>query len=105
MFSSASPLTDEFSLCGQLGHFGYSTTRFQELFSFYSSHFNLVPSDILYMEAGGKRIDVTTLMHLDLSQNLTDHHCFFIGANPTGSHVHHCSFEAFDYDTQHLGHE
>ncbi|KAJ5443841.1 uncharacterized protein N7458_007713 [Penicillium daleae] len=89
----------------KLGHFGYSTKRFEELLSFYTTHFNIVPTDLLYMENDGHRMDVTTFMHLDLGQNHTDHHSFFLGASQTGSHVHHCSFEVFDYDTQHLGHQ
>jgi hypothetical protein len=33
-----------------------------------------------------------------------DHHAFFVSKNAT-SHVHHCSFEVYDFDPQHLGHQ
>ncbi|GFF46822.1 metapyrocatechase 2 [Aspergillus udagawae] len=89
----------------KLGHFGYSTQRFEELLSFYTSHFNIVPTDLLYMERDGHRMCMTTFMHLDLGKEHTDHHSFFLGASETSSHVHHCSFEVYDYDTQHLGHQ
>jgi hypothetical protein len=43
--------------------------------------------------------------HLDLGDTLVDHHCIFFSANPASSHVHHCSFEVHDFDTQQLGHQ
>jgi hypothetical protein len=43
--------------------------------------------------------------HLDLGETHVDHHSFFMGSNPTHAHVHHCSFEVKDYDTQQLGHQ
>jgi hypothetical protein len=88
-----------------LGHFGYCTQRLEEQLQFYTSHFNIVPTDLLYIEKDGQRITVTTFAHLDLGQTHTDHHSFFLSANPAGVHVHHCSFEVFDYDTQQLGHQ
>ena len=72
--------------------------------SFYSSNFNLVPSDCIYVKKEGAREVMTIFFHLDLGDELVDHHCFFIGAGPT-SHVHHCSFEVHDFDTQNLGHQ
>jgi hypothetical protein len=44
-------------------------------------------------------------MHLDRGDTCTDHHSFFLSANPMSAHVHHCSFEVHDFDTQHLGHQ
>lgn len=43
--------------------------------------------------------------HLDLGDTLVDHHCIFFSANPASAHVHHCSFEVHDFDTQQLGHQ
>ncbi|GLA67257.1 hypothetical protein AtubIFM55763_010624 [Aspergillus tubingensis] len=42
-------------------------------------------------------------MHLYLGKELINH-AFSLGANPKTSHVHHCSFEVHDYNTQQLGH-
>lgn len=43
-------------------------------------------------------------MHLDLGEELVDHHCFFLFEGPV-SHVHHSSFEVHDFDIQVLGHD
>lgn len=48
--------------------------------------------------------DITTFMHLDRGLEFVDHHCFFIFSGPK-SHVHHSSFEVFDFDTQVIGHD
>ncbi|KAK0835771.1 hypothetical protein LTR73_000270 [Friedmanniomyces endolithicus] len=53
--------------------------------------------------AGG-RMDVAVFLHVDRGEEPTDHHTFFMSMNAK-SHVHHCSFEVHDYDTQHLGHQ
>lgn len=52
----------------------------------------------------GQQEVVTVFCHLDLGDELVDHHCFFLGAGPK-AHVHHSSFEVHDYDTQNLGHQ
>ena len=71
---------------------------------FYTSHFNMVPSDFLYIDGeGGQRKIVAMFAHIDRGEDYTDHHSFFISSNPT-SHVHHASFEVHDFDTQNLGH-
>ncbi|PVH69712.1 Glyoxalase/Bleomycin resistance protein/Dihydroxybiphenyl dioxygenase [Cadophora sp. DSE1049] len=88
----------------KLGHYGFCTTRFEEMVTFYTSNFNIVPTDCVYMEKDGKRQIVTIFAHLDLGESLVDHHCFFLSAAPT-AHVHHSSFEVHDYDTQNLGHQ
>ncbi|KAJ5733558.1 Glyoxalase/Bleomycin resistance protein/Dihydroxybiphenyl dioxygenase [Penicillium malachiteum] len=90
----------------KLGHYGYTTKKFQEMLVFYTSTFNLVPSDLLYVEHEDQKILVAIFAHLDLGETLVDHHTLFMSANPDGAaHVHHCSFEVHDYDTQHLGHQ
>ncbi|KAJ5918025.1 Glyoxalase/Bleomycin resistance protein/Dihydroxybiphenyl dioxygenase [Penicillium verhagenii] len=89
----------------KLGHFGYTTQQFQPLLKFYTSTFNIVPSDLLYIEHGGQKILVAMFAHLDLDETLVDHHSIFFSTNSKGPHVHHCSFEVNDYDTQQLGHQ
>ncbi len=88
----------------QLGHFGICTTKYEEMLTFYTKTFNIVPSDFIYVPNDGKKQVVTTFAHLDLKSQAVDHHSFFLSANPT-THVHHCSFEVHDYDTQQLGHQ
>ncbi|OJJ37488.1 hypothetical protein ASPWEDRAFT_108363, partial [Aspergillus wentii DTO 134E9] len=89
----------------KLGHFGLSTQDFESQLQFYTSTFNIVPTDVVYIEQDGQRIPVTVFLHLDLGQEPVDHHAFFLGANPKTSHGHHCSFEVHDYDSQQLGHQ
>ncbi|KAL4770007.1 Glyoxalase/Bleomycin resistance protein/Dihydroxybiphenyl dioxygenase [Aspergillus nidulans var. acristatus] len=42
--------------------------------------------------------------HINLGETYVDHYCFFINSNAT-SHLHHCSFEVHEFDTQKLGHQ
>ncbi|KAH7138463.1 Glyoxalase/Bleomycin resistance protein/Dihydroxybiphenyl dioxygenase [Dendryphion nanum] len=98
----------------KLGHYGLCVQRFPEMLEWYTRTFNLVPTDFLYVhkpaddeQAGQKeqtRTDVAAFLHIDIGPSYTDHHTFFMSGNPT-SHVHHCSFEVHDFDTQNLGHE
>ncbi|GJN75819.1 hypothetical protein PLICBS_009925 [Purpureocillium lilacinum] len=88
----------------KLGHFGFVTTRFQELVKFYTSTFNITPSDFVYVPKDGKKEVVTAFLHIDLGDKLVDHHTLFLSSGPT-SHVHHSSFEVHDFDTQNLGHQ
>jgi len=74
------------------------------MWRWYTKHFNLVPTDWLYVEKDGKQRDVSIFAHIDRGSSSVDHHTFFMSANPTG-HVHHCSFEVHDFDTQALGHQ
>ncbi len=75
------------------------------MWRFYLHNFNLVPSDWLYVEdADGKKKDVVLFAHIDRGEDYVDHHAFFMSSNPT-THVHHCSFEVHDFDTQLLGHQ
>ncbi|POR38184.1 Uncharacterized protein TPAR_01613, partial [Tolypocladium paradoxum] len=85
----------------KLGHFGMCVTDFAKTYSFYTSRFNFAPSDLVYDE---NNRDVTTFLHLDRGSELVDHHCFFFFEGPK-CHVHHSSFETFDFDTQLLGHD
>lgn len=89
----------------QLDHFGLSTQNFESQLQFYTSTFNIVPTDFVYIEQDSQRIPITVFIHLDLVKEPVDHHAFFLGANSKKSLVHHCSFEVHDYDTQQLGHQ
>ncbi|KAH8700878.1 trihydroxytoluene oxygenase [Talaromyces proteolyticus] len=89
----------------KLGHFGVCTQNFTEMVSFYTTNFNIAPTDFLYVTSpDGKKKNVALFAHIDRGEELVDHHSFFITSNAT-SHVHHCSFEVHDYDTQNLGHQ
>ncbi|CZR67988.1 related to 2,3-dihydroxybiphenyl-1,2-dioxygenase [Phialocephala subalpina] len=85
----------------KLGHFGLCVTDFKKAYEFYLANFNLKPSDIVYEPSSGK--DVTTFLHLDRGSEWVDHHTFFFFQGPK-FHVHHSSFEIFDFDIQMLGH-
>ncbi|KAL5403866.1 hypothetical protein PMIN06_010764 [Paraphaeosphaeria minitans] len=89
----------------KLGHYGLCVTKFPEQLAFYTRHFNFAPTDFLFVEEGGAgKKDVAAFLHIDLGAAYTDHHTFFMSSNPT-AHVHHCSFEVHDFDSQNLGHE
>ncbi|KAK3663876.1 hypothetical protein LTR22_005337 [Elasticomyces elasticus] len=89
----------------KLGHYGLCVKDFPAQMEWYTRNFNLAPTDFLYVPVeGGERKDVAVFLHLDRGNEPVDHHTFFMSTNPT-SHVHHCSFEVHDYDTQHLGHQ
>ncbi|KAL4806493.1 Glyoxalase/Bleomycin resistance protein/Dihydroxybiphenyl dioxygenase [Aspergillus unguis] len=88
-----------------LGHFGLCTQKFNEQLEFYTSSFNIFPTDFVYVDADGQRVPVTVFMHLDLGQEAVDHHSFFLSSNPKAAHVHHSSFEVHDFDAQQLGHQ
>lgn len=59
----------------------------------------------MYIRKNGEKHVVGMFAHLDLGPLPTDHHCFFLNVVPSSPHIHHCSFEVHDYDTQHLGHQ
>ncbi|OKL61071.1 hypothetical protein UA08_03339 [Talaromyces atroroseus] len=95
----------------KLGHFGLCVQKFHEMVEFYTRNFNLAPSDFLYVDDQDdgednkkKKKNVALFAHIDRGEDLVDHHTFFISTNPT-THVHHCSFEVHDFDTQQLGHQ
>ncbi|PYH95484.1 MFS transporter [Aspergillus ellipticus CBS 707.79] len=88
----------------KLGHFGFCTKNFPSMLEFYTRNFNLVPSDFLFVEQDGKKVNVAVFAHIDRKQEYVDHHSFFMTTNET-SHIHHCSFEVHDFDTQSLGHQ
>ncbi|KAB5566207.1 Glyoxalase/Bleomycin resistance protein/Dihydroxybiphenyl dioxygenase [Coniochaeta sp. 2T2.1] len=85
----------------KLGHFGCCVTDFAKTFEFYTTRFNLKPSDLVH-NAEGK--DITTFLHLDRGMEQVDHHTFFFFEGPK-YHVHHSSFEVHDFDIQALGHQ
>jgi len=88
----------------KLGHFGFCVRNFPAQLDFYTRTFNIVPSDFLHVDVGGVERNVAVFAHIDRGSTLVDHHTFFMTMNPT-SHVHHCSFEVHDFDTQELGHQ
>ncbi|KAF2198699.1 Glyoxalase/Bleomycin resistance protein/Dihydroxybiphenyl dioxygenase [Delitschia confertaspora ATCC 74209] len=91
----------------KLGHYGLCVRDFPAQRDWYTTTFNLVPTDFLYVSDSNnpkERKDVAAFLHIDLGPSYTDHHTFFMSTNRT-SHVHHCSFEVHDFDTQNLGHE
>ncbi|KAJ5125334.1 uncharacterized protein N7443_008406 [Penicillium atrosanguineum] len=87
-----------------LGHFGVCTQNFEDLVTFYTTTFNIVPTDFLYVEKEGSKQNVALFAHIDRGNEHVDHHSFFMSTNAT-THVHHCSFEVHDFDTQKLGHQ
>ncbi|EWZ00187.1 hypothetical protein FOYG_00076 [Fusarium oxysporum NRRL 32931] len=90
----------------KLGHYGICYANFNQAYDFWIRTFNLVPSDVVYAPstAGDGKINVAAFLHIDLGEEHTDHHTFFLGASPR-QRVHHCSFEVHDFDTQLLGHQ
>ncbi|KAL5339348.1 Glyoxalase/Bleomycin resistance protein/Dihydroxybiphenyl dioxygenase [Aspergillus crustosus] len=89
----------------KLGHYGVCTTNFSAMVDFYTKTFNITPTDFLHVNEGdGQKKPVALFAHIDRGEDLVDHHSFFISSNAT-SHVHHCSFEVHDFDTQKLGHQ
>jgi len=88
----------------KLGHFGLCVQNFESQMTFYTRTFNLVPSDLLYVDQEDEKLDVAIFAHIDRGAVNVDHHTFFMSSNAT-SHVHHCSFEVHDFDTQNLGHQ
>lgn len=90
----------------KLGHYGLCVRDFPAQVSFYTRNFNLVPTDFLFVpspDAPNGRKNVAVFSHIDRGSEPVDHHTFFMSTNKT-SHVHHCSFEVHDFDTQQLGH-
>lgn len=87
----------------KLGHYGLLVSNFKRTFDFYTSHLNLIPSDILTVEDG--KIEVAAFCHIDQGPNYVDHHTFFFSENSKRHGPHHCSFEVHDIDTQFLGHQ
>ncbi|KAK4226603.1 Glyoxalase/Bleomycin resistance protein/Dihydroxybiphenyl dioxygenase [Podospora fimiseda] len=85
----------------KLGHFGCCVTDFDKALEFYTTRFNLKPSDLIY-GADGK--DHSVFLHLDRGMEQVDHHTFFFYQGPK-FHVHHSSFEVHDFDIQSLGHQ
>ncbi|KAH7141797.1 trihydroxytoluene oxygenase [Dactylonectria macrodidyma] len=89
----------------KLGHYGLCVKDFEAQLDFYLTNFNLVPTDFLHVDLpDGTKKSVALFAHIDRGDDYVDHHTFFINSNKT-SHVHHCSFEVHDYDTQMLGHQ
>lgn len=89
--------------------------NFPAQLDWYTRHFNIIPSDILYVPLDKidpetnqpARKEVALFAGIDRGQDLVDHHTMFLTTLSPGveKHVHHCSFEVHDYDTQALGHQ
>ncbi|KAH5207007.1 hypothetical protein HBH77_095180 [Parastagonospora nodorum] len=95
------------ALVHKVGHFGYVCPIFDEELAWYTDNFNFVPSDILY-HWDFSNMDVLTFMHLDLGEEYSDHHTFFMQrAEPDvkKTFLHHTSFEVTDMDSQLIGHD
>lgn len=95
------------ALIHKLGHMGYVCKEFAEEFDFYTSNFNIVPSDVLHHPQISD-MDVLVFMHLDLGNEYSDHHCIFLQRAPPEvpkTFVHHSSYEVADFDTQLMGHQ
>ncbi|KAI4149279.1 MAG: hypothetical protein LQ340_004709 [Diploschistes diacapsis] len=90
----------------KLGHYGICVQNLQSQIEFYTRNFNIVPTDFLWIqpEKDAPNKDVALFAHIDRGSEYVDHHCFFLNESST-SHVHHCSFEVHDFDTQYLGHQ
>ncbi|GFF94844.1 hypothetical protein IFM53868_07722 [Aspergillus udagawae] len=85
----------------KLGHYGLCVKDFPEMVAFYTTTFNLVPTDFLHVGEGSQKKNVALFAHIERG---ADYYTFFMSTNRT-SHVHHCSFEVHDFDTQKLGHQ
>lgn len=98
----------------KLGHFGMVVSDFDVEMDWYTRYFNIIPSDILYIatpssstDGQTSRREVAMFAHIDRGHDLVDHHTLFLTSASPGMkhHVHHCSFEIHDFDTQALGHQ
>ncbi|KAH9217849.1 Glyoxalase/Bleomycin resistance protein/Dihydroxybiphenyl dioxygenase [Leptodontidium sp. 2 PMI_412] len=85
----------------KMGHFGFCVTDYKKAFEFYTTNFNFKPTELIY--APDTKEDIMTFLHLDRGSEWVDHHSFFFFEGPK-FHVHHSSFEIFDFDIQMLGH-
>jgi hypothetical protein len=95
------------ALVHKLGHYGYVCKEFDTEFEFYTSNFNITPSDILH-HPQNPDIDVLVFMHLDLGKDYSDHHTLFLQRAPPEvamTYLHHSSYEVADVDTQFMGHQ
>ncbi|PMD28975.1 Glyoxalase/Bleomycin resistance protein/Dihydroxybiphenyl dioxygenase [Hyaloscypha variabilis F] len=91
----------------KLGHYGIGVPRakYKETMNWYRSVLNLKPTDAIFDPKTDD--EITCFNHIDLGEEFTDHHAFFIGSSATSTvaYPHHCSFEVNDFDTQVLGHD
>ena len=59
----------------KLGHFGCCVTDFAKTLEFYTTRFNLKPSDLIH--EGEEQREITAFLHLDRGPEQVDHHTFF----------------------------
>lgn len=89
----------------QLGHYGLCVNDFPAQLDWYTRNINFVPTDLLYVPGeNGSNEDVAVFAHIDRGEKHVDHHTIFL-SKAQSQHVHHCSFEVHDFDTQQLGHQ
>ena len=74
----------------KLGHYGCIVAKWNEEIEWYTTNFNLVPSDILTLPRNPD-VDVIAFMHLDLGERFSDHHSFFLARAQPGEPdwIHH----------------
>ncbi|KAM5527618.1 hypothetical protein FOXYSP1_19980 [Fusarium oxysporum f. sp. phaseoli] len=91
----------------KLGHYGLCVQDFNKQLDWYTRNFNFVPTDLLYVQDENNKREVALFAHIDRGNDCVDHHTIFLTTIQAGreSHVHHCSFEVHDFDTQKLGHQ
>ncbi|KAF7563741.1 hypothetical protein G7046_g422 [Stylonectria norvegica] len=89
----------------KLGHYGLCVKDFDSQLDWYTRNMNFVPTDLLYVQSEDNiHKDVAVFAHIDRGDEHVDHHTIFLSMSHS-THVHHCSFEVHDFDTQHLGHQ
>ncbi|KAF2011972.1 hypothetical protein BU24DRAFT_435432 [Aaosphaeria arxii CBS 175.79] len=90
----------------KLGHYGYGVPRnnFKLTLNWYLKTLNLKETDSVFNPITGD--DETCFLHIDLGDQFTDHHSFFVAATDAPhAFVHHSSYEVNDFDTETLGHD
>jgi Glyoxalase/Bleomycin resistance protein/Dioxygenase superfamily len=88
----------------KLGYFGVNVTDFAKTFEFYTGNFTFKPSDILFTPDGK---EVAGFFHINRGDTYIDLIIIpsFVKREKSLVHVHYCSFEIHDFDTQLLGHQ
>ncbi|KAH7083602.1 Glyoxalase/Bleomycin resistance protein/Dihydroxybiphenyl dioxygenase [Paraphoma chrysanthemicola] len=89
----------------KVGHYGFAVpkAKFAETRDWYTRHINMKPTDSSFDPVSGK--DENCFIHIDLGQEYTDHHSFFLSAiDGNATYCHHSSYEVNDYDEQTIGH-
>ena len=89
------------------GHYGivYPAGTYKEMYTFYTSNFTLVETDVLLV--GEDQKPGVVFLHIDLGKEYVDHHSFFLKEADPGEKINvaHSAFEVHDFDVQQLGHD